>query len=92
MLSVQMSMNDPEYIFKHENYPYYNLVLNLQIAAEFSRITTVPLIPTFMSKLDGYTSKLASIYRKKWEVAGRKIWKPMATIDEVCLFIYDVCK
>lgn len=58
-------------------------VLNLQIAAEFPCITIVPLIQTFMSKLDGYTSKLASIYRRKGGIAGRKIWKLMATIDKV---------
>ncbi|CAM4276629.1 unnamed protein product [Leuciscus chuanchicus] len=58
------------------------LALLSEIAAEFTRITTVPLIQTFMSKLDGYTSKLASIYRRKGGTAGRQIWKLMATIDE----------
>ncbi|XP_053346752.1 sterile alpha motif domain-containing protein 3-like [Clarias gariepinus] len=60
------------------------LFCEYEIAAEFTRINTIPLIQTFMSKLDCYTSKLTSIYRRKGGVAGRKISKLMAAIDQVC--------
>ncbi|CAM4666788.1 unnamed protein product [Leuciscus chuanchicus] len=43
------------------------------MATEFTRITTLPLIQTFMSKLDGYANTLAKVFKEKGGAAGRKI-------------------
>ncbi|CAL9691165.1 unnamed protein product [Knipowitschia caucasica] len=53
-----------------------------QINAEFTRITTVPLIPTFMSKLDQYSNKLMKVFKKKGGAAGRKITEIMVALEE----------
>ncbi|CAI5669380.1 unnamed protein product [Oreochromis niloticus] len=47
-----------------------------QIKEEFKRITTIHLERTFLSRLDGYTTKLLEIFRRKGGTAGTKI-KPM---------------
>ena len=56
-----------------------------QISAEFTWITTIPLIPKFMSQLDHYSDKLARVLRKKGGAAGRKIKTIMAVVDQVCV-------
>ncbi|RXN24544.1 sterile alpha motif domain-containing 3-like protein [Labeo rohita] len=48
----------------------------LEIKEEFKRITTIHLEPTFLSRLDRYTTKLLEIFRRKGGTAGTKI-KPM---------------
>lgn len=53
-----------------------------QINAEFTRITTVPLLSTFMSKLDQYSNKLMKVFKKKGGAAGRRITEIMVAIDE----------
>ncbi|KAG7513607.1 hypothetical protein JOB18_012445 [Solea senegalensis] len=53
-----------------------------EVSAEFTRITTIPLIPKFMSQLDHYSDKLARVLRKKGGAAGRKIKNIMAVIDQ----------
>ncbi|RXN18153.1 sterile alpha motif domain-containing 3-like isoform X1 [Labeo rohita] len=47
-----------------------------QIKEEFKRITTIHLERMFLSRLDGYTTKLLEIFRRKGGTAGTKI-KPM---------------
>ncbi|XP_076733876.1 uncharacterized protein LOC143414098 [Maylandia zebra] len=47
-----------------------------QIKEEFKRITTIHLERTFLSRLDGYTTKFLEIFRRKGGTAGTKI-KPM---------------
>ncbi|RXN21972.1 sterile alpha motif domain-containing 3-like protein [Labeo rohita] len=47
-----------------------------QIKEQFKRITTIHLERTFLSRLDGYTTKLLEIFRRKGGTAGTKI-KPM---------------
>ena len=54
-----------------------------QVNAEFTRITTVPLLSTFLSQLDYYTDKLMEVFRKKGGKVGRSISLIMAAIDKV---------
>lgn len=56
-----------------------------QVNAEFTRITTVPLLSTFMSQLDRYTSQLMRVFKKKGGTAGRSISLIMAALDKVCI-------
>ncbi|XP_041843288.1 uncharacterized protein LOC121641288 [Melanotaenia boesemani] len=58
------------------------LFMENEVSAEFTRITTIPLIPKFMSQLDHYSDKLAKVLRKKGGAAGRKIKNIMALIDQ----------
>lgn len=44
-----------------------------QIEEEFRRITLKLLQSTFLGKLDQYTPKLLSLYRKKGGAVGRKL-------------------
>ncbi|XP_059208218.1 sterile alpha motif domain-containing protein 3-like [Centropristis striata] len=53
-----------------------------EVSAEFMRITTIPLIPKFMSQLDHYYDKLTRVLRKKGGAAGRRITDIMAVIDQ----------
>ncbi|KAM3595015.1 uncharacterized protein V6R79_017130, partial [Siganus canaliculatus] len=52
------------------------------VSAEFRRITTIPLIPKFMSQLDHYSGKIAGVLLKKGGAAGRRIRTIMAVIDQ----------
>lgn len=54
-----------------------------QVNAEFTRITTVPLLSTFLSQLDYYTDKLMGVFRKKGGTTGRSIGLIMAAMDRV---------
>lgn len=58
----------------------------LQVNAEFTRITTVPLLSTFMSQLDHYSSQLMKVFKKKGGAAGRRIRFIMVAMDQVCFF------
>ncbi|CAL8319210.1 unnamed protein product [Arctogadus glacialis] len=53
-----------------------------EISAEFTRITTIPLMSKFMSELDHHSAKLSRVCLKKGGVAGRKIAEIMASINE----------
>uniref|UniRef100_A0AAV2LPK9 Uncharacterized protein n=1 Tax=Knipowitschia caucasica TaxID=637954 RepID=A0AAV2LPK9_KNICA len=53
-----------------------------QINAEFNRITTVPLLSTFMAQLDHYSSKLMKAFKQKGGAAGRRINLIMAAMDQ----------
>ncbi|XP_059188275.1 uncharacterized protein LOC131971024 [Centropristis striata] len=53
-----------------------------EVSAEFMRITTIPLIPKFMSQLDHYYDKLTRVLRKKGGAAGRRITDIIAVIDQ----------
>ncbi|XP_029995424.1 uncharacterized protein LOC115422931 [Sphaeramia orbicularis] len=58
------------------------LFMEHEVSAEFTWITTIPLIPKFMSQLDQYSDKLAGVLCKKGGAAGRKIKNIMAVIDQ----------
>ena len=49
-------------------------ILIFQINAEFQRITTLQLEPTFMSALDLYTPKLLGLFRAKGGALGGTIF------------------
>ncbi|CAL8258678.1 unnamed protein product [Arctogadus glacialis] len=53
-----------------------------EISAEFTRITTIPLMSKFMSELDHHSAKLSRVCLKKGGVARRKIAEIMASINE----------
>ncbi|KAE8290016.1 hypothetical protein D5F01_LYC11731 [Larimichthys crocea] len=53
-----------------------------EVNAEFTRITTVPLLSKFMSQLDGYSDRLLKVFRKKGGEAGRKIRLITAVMDK----------
>lgn len=55
----------------------------LQVNAEFTRITTKPLVSTFLFQLDHYTDPLLKAFRKKGGTAGLKITGIMAAMDKV---------
>ncbi|KAJ4946374.1 hypothetical protein JOQ06_024041, partial [Pogonophryne albipinna] len=52
------------------------------VNAEFTRITTVPLLPTFMSQLDRHLSQLMKVFKKKGGTAGRNLGLIMAAMDK----------
>ncbi|KAI4896279.1 hypothetical protein NFI96_025685, partial [Prochilodus magdalenae] len=58
------------------------LFTSRQVNAEFTRITTVPLLSTFMSKLDHYSSQLMRVFKKKGGTVGRSINLIMAATDK----------
>lgn len=53
-----------------------------QLNAEFTRITTIPLLSTFMAQLDHYSSQLMKVFKKKGGAAGRSINQIMAAMDQ----------
>ncbi|XP_062331178.1 uncharacterized protein LOC134031520 [Osmerus eperlanus] len=53
-----------------------------RIAEEFQRITAVPLLQTFMRKLDSYTPRLLNIMRAKGGVPGTKIRPILDTLNQ----------
>ncbi|XP_041835725.1 uncharacterized protein LOC121636350 [Melanotaenia boesemani] len=53
-----------------------------EVEAEFIRITTVPLRPTFMHQLDHHSTKLMTIFKRKGGAAGHKIRSIMADLDK----------
>lgn len=59
----------------------------LQINAEFQRITTHPLETTFMAQLDSLQPQLSSVFQKKGGVTGQKLAKHLQILLEVTMFI-----
>ena len=57
-----------------------------QVNAEFTRITTIPLLSTFMAQLDRYSSQLMKVFKKKGGAAARRISQIMGAMDQVCVF------
>ena len=62
-------------------------ILNLyvfvsQIEEEFRRITLKPLLSTFLGKLDQYTPKLLSLYRKKGGAVGKKLGETLEVLNK----------
>ncbi|GAA6084490.1 uncharacterized protein LOC103908645 isoform X1 [Tachysurus ichikawai] len=57
-----------------------------EIKNEFRRITTVPLEPTFLQKLDLYTPKLLDLFKTKGGDAGIKI---RSMLDSLCQQVED---
>lgn len=53
----------------------------LQVVKEFRRITAIPLLSTFLGKLDSYTPQLLRVLRTRGGVAGTKI-RPI--LDALC--------
>ncbi|XP_039884437.1 uncharacterized protein LOC120731440 isoform X2 [Simochromis diagramma] len=53
-----------------------------EINAEFTRITTVPLLSTFMSSLDQYSDQLMKILRKKGGETARRITAALSAISQ----------
>ncbi|XP_041825356.1 uncharacterized protein LOC121629698 isoform X2 [Melanotaenia boesemani] len=53
-----------------------------QVNAEFTRITTIPLLSTFMAQLDHYSDKLLAVFKKKGGAAGRRINLTMVAMDQ----------
>lgn len=58
--------------------------LSFQIEEEFQRITTIRLQAKFMEKLDLYTPKLLTMFKKKGGAAGEEISKNMDLLYVVC--------
>lgn len=52
-----------------------------EVVAEFTRITMVPLLSTFMAKLDRYADHLLRVFKKKGGTAKRNINLIMAAMD-----------
>ncbi|KAI3361645.1 hypothetical protein L3Q82_002010 [Scortum barcoo] len=50
------------------------------VSAEFMHITTIPLVPKFMSQLDHYSEKMLRVFCKKGGAAGHKIAEIVAAI------------
>lgn len=70
-------------------YREYSLVVifnMFQVIAEFARITIVPLLSTFMAKLDHYADHLLSVQREGG-TAKRNINLIMAAMDGVCILV-----
>lgn len=68
----------------------YSLVVifnMFQVVAEFARITMVPLLSTFMAKLDHYADHILRVFKKKGGTAKRNINLIMAAMDEVCILV-----
>ena len=57
-----------------------------QVNAEFTHITIIPLLSTFMGHLDHYSSQLMKILKKKGGAAWRRINLIMEAMDQVCVF------
>ncbi|RVE65645.1 hypothetical protein OJAV_G00118470 [Oryzias javanicus] len=53
-----------------------------EVSAEFTRITTIPLVPKFMSQLDRYSEKMRRVFHKKGGAAGRKIADFLSVVDQ----------
>ncbi|KAM9699289.1 uncharacterized protein ACNS7B_003505 [Menidia menidia] len=53
-----------------------------EVNAEFTRITTKPLVSTFMFQLDHYTDPLLKTFRKKGGTAGLKITGILAAMGK----------
>ncbi|XP_067305210.1 uncharacterized protein [Pseudorasbora parva] len=53
-----------------------------QIEEEFRRITLKPLQSTFLGKLDQYTPKLLSLYRRKGGAVGKKLDETLDILNE----------
>ncbi|XP_065107472.1 sterile alpha motif domain-containing protein 3-like [Paramisgurnus dabryanus] len=53
-----------------------------EVSAEFSRITTIPLVSKFMGQLDHFSTQLISVFRKKGGAAGQKINNIMSVLDQ----------
>ncbi|XP_048828042.1 uncharacterized protein LOC125705809 [Brienomyrus brachyistius] len=53
-----------------------------QIEEEFRRITLKPLQSTFLGKLDQYTPKLLSLYRRKGGAVGKKLDETLDMLNE----------
>ena len=81
-LMVLHLLNNELLIFFHVNF----CVNLLQVNTEFTRITTIPLLSTFMGQLDHYSSQLMKVFKKKGGAPGRRINQIMVTMDQVCVF------
>ncbi|XP_035852274.1 uncharacterized protein LOC118494030 [Sander lucioperca] len=53
-----------------------------QIEKEFRRVTLKPLQSTFLGKLDQYTSKLLSLYRRNGGAVGKKLDETLDVLNE----------
>lgn len=65
--------------------PCFSLGLS-QIEEEFRKITLKPLQSAFLGKLDQYTPKLLSLYRRKGGAVGKKLDETLDMLNEA--FIY----
>ncbi|XP_049341258.1 uncharacterized protein LOC111194762 isoform X2 [Astyanax mexicanus] len=54
-----------------------------EVSAEFERITTVPLLSRFFSKLDRHSAKLLKVFAKRGGVQGRKIMQHVTAMAQV---------
>ncbi|MEQ2236388.1 hypothetical protein ILYODFUR_012291, partial [Ilyodon furcidens] len=54
-----------------------------QIEEEFLRITLKPLLSTFLGKLDQFSPKLLSLYRRKGGAVGKKLDTTLDMLDEI---------
>lgn len=57
-----------------------------QIEEEFRRVTLKPLQSTFLGKLDQYTSKLLSLYRRNGGAVGKKLDETLDVLNEACIY------
>lgn len=58
----------------------------LQIEEEFRRITLKPLQSTFLGKLDQYTTRLLSLYRRNGGAVGKKLHETLDVLNEACIY------
>ena len=56
-------------------------IFAFQTSAEFQRITTLRLEPTFMSALDRYTPKLLDLFRAKGGAVGERLKKLLGLLE-----------
>ncbi|KAI3354608.1 hypothetical protein L3Q82_019113 [Scortum barcoo] len=73
-------------IYSNFKFSYASLIV-LQVNAEFTRITTKPLVSTFMFQLDHYTDPLLKAFRKKGGTAGLKITGIKAAMGKLSMFL-----
>ncbi|KAB5542335.1 hypothetical protein PHYPO_G00090480 [Pangasianodon hypophthalmus] len=53
-----------------------------EVSAEFSRITTVPLVSKFMGQLDQFSAQLLKIFKKKGGTGAQKITSILSVMDQ----------
>ncbi|XP_077072666.1 uncharacterized protein LOC143746383 [Siphateles boraxobius] len=53
-----------------------------EVSAEFSRITTIPLVSKFMGQLDHFSAQLLRIFRKKGGTATQKMTNILSVMDQ----------
>nr|XP_023663560.1 uncharacterized protein LOC111841794 isoform X2 [Paramormyrops kingsleyae] len=61
---------------------HVKLATEKEVSAEFSRITTIPLLSKFMGQLDHFSSQLLKNFKKKGGAAAQKITDILSVLDQ----------